>query len=78
MRFPRRFMPRPSFQPWVGPMVRWTRGPVSNAYMTSLVRTTFTVLNQRLFVVSRTSANFIYDYGDRLKRREVLTLAAMR
>lgn len=45
-------------------------------HSTSLVRTTFTVLNQRLFVASRISEDFIYDYGDKVKRREVLTLAA--
>lgn len=42
----------------------------------SFVRTTFTVRNQRLFVASQTSEDFIYDYGNRLKCKEVLTLAA--
>lgn len=42
----------------------------------TVVKTTYTVLDRRLVVTSRTSEDSIYDYGDRLKNRKSLTLAA--
>jgi hypothetical protein len=41
----------------------------------SLVKTTYTVLGDRLVVTSRTSEDSLYDYGDRLKNKKTLTLA---
>ncbi|WLT31908.1 hypothetical protein [Geothrix sp. PMB-07] len=42
----------------------------------NLVTTTFKVLGQRLVVASRTSEDFIYDYGDKVKKQTTLLLAA--
>ena len=41
----------------------------------TLVKTTYSVLDQRLVVTSQTSEDSIYDYGDRLKSNKTLTLA---
>jgi hypothetical protein len=47
-------------------------------HSTSLMRTFFVVLGQRLTVASRTSEDFIYDYGDKQKHQTTLTLTAMK
>ena len=41
----------------------------------TLVRTTYKVLNQRLIAASLTSEDFTYDYGDKIRHKEILTLA---
>lgn len=43
-------------------------------HSTSLVKTAFTVLGERLAVASQTSEAFIYDYGDKQKNQQTLTL----
>ncbi|NWJ41006.1 MAG: hypothetical protein HXX12_08550 [Geothrix sp.] len=42
---------------------------------TSLIRTTYTVREQRLVVATRTSEAFLYDQGDRQKRHSTMTVA---